>query len=126
MAEPVHDFSLAYAERDLGEVAAGFTQRPTADGGVVVEGHCPACRGRTVTEFPRGVPGSGTKGVLSRLRQRITGAGPEPHTEPDILGVLGFEVLFCECSHVHPRQPVGTAFVGCGAQWRVRADGGGS
>ncbi len=119
-AAPAHDFATVYAERDLGEVPADFSRRTGPDGrAVVVEGHCPCCRGRTATEFRRGVPGTGTKGVLSRLLHRTPAA--------DDADPLATEVLFCECGYPHPRQPADAVFVGCGASWRVRgtASGGG-
>ncbi|GGX65368.1 hypothetical protein [Streptomyces hiroshimensis] len=113
MTDPAHDFTVPYAERDLGEVTAAFTER-TAPGGraVIVEGRCPGCHGKTLTEFPRGVPGSGTKGVLDRLRRR-------PATASAADGVLAAEVLYCECGYPHPGLPDDAVFTGCGAGWRV-------
>lgn len=106
MAE--HDFTVPYLEDDLGEVPAAFTRQPAPDGrSVLVEGRCPRCHGHTATEYRRGVPGGGTKGLFSRSRVK------EP---PDVLAT---EVLFCECGYLHPNQPTDPVFLGCGASWRV-------
>lgn len=120
-----HDFDVPYVETPPLEASAPFTARTSADGRrVIVEGHCPRCQGRTVSELPRGVPGGrgATKGVLSRLsgRERRGGA-PDPAAE-----VLSSEVFFCECGYAHPQQPADVSFMGCGASWRAvaPADGG--
>lgn len=105
-----HDFDVQYLERDLGEVAAEFTQTSTADGkSVVVKGKCPQCSGDTATEYSWGVPGTGTKGVFTKRAKEV----------PDVLRT---EVLFCECGYVHPNQPANPVFLGCGASWRVRPE----
>lgn len=115
---PRHDHDLVYAERDLGQVdPAPFTQAPAADGsGVLVAGVCPRCHGRTATLFPWGMPGTGSKGVLSRL----LGGTRTPTGTPAPADPLTREVHFCECGHAHPQSPPDTSFRGCGASWRVR------
>ncbi|MEU7136464.1 hypothetical protein [Streptomyces sp. NPDC046261] len=120
-----HDFGVPYAEEPPLETAAPFTARTSADGRrVIVEGHCPRCQGRTVSELPRGIPGGGgTKGMFSRLSGRDRPrAAHDPAAE-----VLSSEVFFCECGYAHPQQPADVSFMGCGASWRAVApstDGG--
>jgi hypothetical protein len=105
-----HDFDVQYVERDLGEVAAEFTQTTAPDGkGVVVKGKCPQCSGDTATEYSWGVPGTGSKGLFTKRAKEV----------PDVLRT---EVLFCECGYVHPNQPADPVFLGCGASWRVRPE----
>lgn len=120
MTEPPamsHDFDAAYADLHLGETAAPFTGHASADGlGVVVEGACPRCQGRTVTEYRLGLPGTGTKGLWSWLSG---GQGPAP-ASGSVAATLAQETYFCECGHPHPQLPGDAAFVGCGASWRVR------
>ncbi|MCQ4209769.1 hypothetical protein [Streptomyces longispororuber] len=112
-----HAFGTAYAEGDLGTTTAPFRGRPTADGlGIALEGNCPRCHGRTRTEYRHGVPGSGTKGVLSWLR----GEQAPPGLSADVAALLE-ESHYCECGHPHPQIPGDAAFVGCGASWRVSA-----
>ncbi|MBO1331698.1 hypothetical protein [Streptomyces sp. VRA16 Mangrove soil] len=112
-----HAFDTAYAEQHLGTATTRFTGRRTADGlGVVLEGRCPGCQGRTRTEYRRGVPGSGTKGLLSWLK----GEQPGPGLAGD-LAALADEWHYCECGHPHPLMPGDAVFVGCGASWRVAA-----
>ncbi|MFF5480625.1 hypothetical protein ACFY5C_25250 [Streptomyces sp. NPDC012935] len=119
MAEPPcrsHDFSAGYAETYLGVTTAVFARRAAADRqSVLVEGVCPRCHGDTATEYRHGVPGTGTKGVLDRLRQARR---PSPQDED---AVLLAEVHFCECGHPHPDLPADAPWVGCGASWRVAA-----
>ncbi|MFG2131292.1 hypothetical protein ACGFNV_26205 [Streptomyces sp. NPDC048751] len=110
-----HDFAVDYAEEDMGRASAPFTQWSAPDGhGVVVEGDCPRCHGRTRTEYRHGVPGTGTKG----LRSWLTGRHPVPAEDAH---ALLDEVHFCECGHPHPNLPPDAPFTGCGASWRVRA-----
>ena len=112
---PSHDFTTVYAENDLGLTALPFARRASADGhGIVVEGNCPRCHGRTATEYRHGLPGTGTKGLLTWL----TGAGAAPGNDA---ADLTREVHFCECGHPHPNLPADAAFVGCGASWRLAA-----
>lgn len=113
-APPGHDHGLVYAERDLGLLAPGtFTQAPAADGsGVLVSGVCPRCHGGTATLYPWAMPGTGSKGVLSRL---LGGTAPAADPTDPLTG----EVHFCECGHAHPQSPPDTYFRGCGASWRV-------
>lgn len=109
---PTHDFTTAYREEELGPTTVPFTRRTAPDGhGVVVEGTCPRCRGRTATEYRYGPPGTGTKGLWTWL----SGAGEQP---ADDAAVLVAEVHFCECGHPHPDLPA-DAPVGCGASWRI-------
>ncbi|MET8447559.1 hypothetical protein [Streptomyces sp. NPDC005209] len=109
---PSHDFAAAYAEDDLGTAPTPFTRRASADGhGVIVEGNCPRCHGRTTTEYRHGLPGTGTKGLLSWL----AGSTGKPR---DDAAVLVQEVHFCECGHPHPNLPA-DAPAGCGASWRI-------
>jgi len=111
---PEHDFAVTYVEQDLGPLALTVRQQPSQDGrGIVISGHCPRCQGETHSEFRRGAPGTGTKGILAR----ITGRESSPARE-----VLAEEVFFCECGYSHPQQPASPAFAGCGASWRVLAD----
>ncbi|MFI1174431.1 hypothetical protein [Streptomyces melanogenes] len=115
MTEPLtrgHRADLVYTETDLGETTAAFTQYVSPDGmSIVVEGSCPRCSGRTVSEFPYGVPTAGSKSPWLRRRSR--------RAEPDLVGT---EVHYCECRHPHPGLPAEAPFVGCGASWRVCAD----
>jgi hypothetical protein len=109
-----HRFQLDYVEEDCGLIGGGFTERTATDGaGVIVEGNCPRCLGRTASEFRRGVPGTGTKGLRSWFGL-ATGPAPAPPRD-----VLHDEVHFCECGHRHPDMPGDTVFIGCGASWRV-------
>jgi hypothetical protein len=120
MTEPQprgHDFTVVYAEEDMGRTALSFTRRPSADGhGVLVEGTCPRCHGRTATEYRHGAPGTGTKG----LRARLTRRQPAPDDGADA-DTLVREVHFCECGHPHPELPPDAPFTGCGASWRIGA-----
>ncbi|MFI1064543.1 hypothetical protein ACH4TC_21960 [Streptomyces spororaveus] len=111
-----HDHGMAYVEEDLGEVDATPFTRRTAPGGaaVIVSGTCPRCHGRTESPFPLAMPGTGTKGVLNRLRRTAT--ADRVSAEPD---PLFYETHFCECGHAHPQCPPDTSFRGCGASWRV-------
>ncbi|MEV5760384.1 hypothetical protein ACIQHU_31205 [Streptomyces tendae] len=118
MTEPgarVHEFALVYAEEDLGPVPASFTVTPSADShGVVVEGVCPRCHGRTSTEYRYGAPGTGTKGLWSWL----SGRQPVPDAQAEA-ALLQREPLFCECGHPHADLPQDAPFTGCGASWRI-------
>ena len=109
-----HKYDTPYVEEDLGTVVAPlFSQAAAADGdGVVVSGPCPRCHGRTTKEYRRGVPGTGTKGVVEWLTGRRDVADePEP---------LVGEVHFCECGYTHPGIPADALVIGCGAGWRIR------
>ncbi|MET9430227.1 MULTISPECIES: hypothetical protein [unclassified Streptomyces] len=115
-----HDVGLPYLETDMGRAVTPLSQRTTADGlRMVVEGVCPRCYGPTVTEYPYGLPGVGTKSPWP-FRARAVDRAPD---------LLADEVHFCECGHPHPSLPSDAAFVGCGASWRsagaaAAADGG--
>lgn len=113
MPEP-HDTTLAYTETYVGETAAPFSQRTSADGRrVTVTGACPRCHGPTSTHFPYGLPGTGNKSPWPFVRRAAT-----PAPAPDVVTT---EVHYCECGHPHPQLPAEPVFVGCGASWRVRA-----
>ncbi|MEV6172100.1 hypothetical protein AB0L99_28280 [Streptomyces sp. NPDC051954] len=108
-----HDFDALYADTDIGRTTVPFTWRDSADGlGVVVEGPCPRCHGRTRREIRRVMPGTGTKGLPSWLR----GTPPEPATDQEVLLA---ERYFCACGHPHPNRPsdVHASHAGCGASW---------
>ncbi|WP_157167141.1 hypothetical protein [Streptomyces typhae] len=113
-----HDFEIVYAEQDVDAATVSFTGRASADGlGVVVTGDCPRCHGSTASEYRYGLPGTGTKGLWSKL----TGTA---RTEPDpgsVTETLRQETYFCECGHPHPQLPGNAVFVGCGASWQVRS-----
>ncbi|MFG2647574.1 hypothetical protein [Streptomyces sp. NPDC048436] len=119
MTEPTsaaHDFQSEYLEQHVGEAPTPFTWRASGDGqGVVLEGSCPRCRGRTASEYRRGLPGTGTKGLRDWLR-----GTPAPSPAADA-AALTRERHFCECRHPHPHMPPDAAFVGCGASWHVPA-----
>ncbi|MFF9769463.1 hypothetical protein ACIGXF_17625 [Streptomyces sp. NPDC053086] len=107
-----HDFSTVYAEEDLGPTTAPFTRRRSPAGdAIVVEGACPRCHGSTRTEYRHGLPGTGTKGLLSWLAGRTAPPGDDAEA-------LAREVYFCECGHPHPNLPP-DAPAGCGASWRI-------
>ncbi|MEU4656256.1 hypothetical protein AB0G32_20295 [Streptomyces sp. NPDC023723] len=121
-----HDFDTVYADVDKGCATTRFTWRDTDDGlGVVVEGHCPQCRGRTAREFRRALPGTGAKGLPGWLRR----GAPRPETDEEVLRA---ERYFCACGHPHPNRPAETypGRVGCGASWTLgevdRSDGSGT
>ncbi|MFG2605351.1 hypothetical protein ACGFT2_17650 [Streptomyces sp. NPDC048514] len=118
MSEPRgirHDFATAYSEDYVGVAPEEFVRSPTADGqGVRVAGTCPRCLGGTATEYRYGTPGTGTKGLLDRLRAVRRAPAPQ---EQD--SALLREVHFCECGYAHGGLPADAPFVGCGASWRL-------
>jgi hypothetical protein len=115
LTAPSHDFALVYAEEDMGQAITPFTHAPSTDGhGIVVEGACPRCHGRTSTEYRHGAPGTGTKG----LRSWLTGGHPAPDAKADA-DLLTRELHFCECGHPHANLPQDAPFIGCGASWRI-------
>ena len=71
---------------------------------VTVSGHCPACHGRTSTEFSPGI--GGTKGFL-RPAEPCPVVLPSPVT------------LLCECGHAHDNRPAEAFERGCGRYWPV-------
>ncbi|MEU8931017.1 hypothetical protein AB0D30_14115 [Streptomyces sp. NPDC048409] len=112
---PSHDFDLAYAEEDMGQVPGLFGRAPSSDGhGIVVTGECPRCHGRTATEYRHGAPGMGTKG----LRSWLAGRQPAPDLARDG-ELLARETQFCECGHPHANLPQDAPFTGCGASWLI-------
>ncbi|MFK4070123.1 hypothetical protein [Streptomyces sp. NPDC029674] len=112
---PPHDLQAEYAEQDAGEAVTPFVRHASRDGtGVVLEGNCPRCHGRTATEIRRGLPGTGTKG----LRDWLSGRPSRPTPAADAVA-LTRERYFCECGHPHPQLPADAPFVGCGASWRI-------
>ncbi|MFF3331972.1 hypothetical protein ACFYWX_20815 [Streptomyces sp. NPDC002888] len=114
-----HDFGTAYVETYVGVATGVFVRQTVDDGpGLRVEGTCPRCHGRTASEYRYGLPGTGTKGLLDRMR-----GGPPAAPQGDADDALLREVHFCECGHPHPELPADAPFVGCGASWRVAALG---
>ncbi|MEU0004918.1 hypothetical protein ABZ079_11615 [Streptomyces sp. NPDC006314] len=124
MSEPRgmrHVFSTSYAETYVGVAPEGFVRCSAGEAqGVRVEGTCPRCLGGTVSEYRYGTPGTGTKGLLDRLRAVRQAPAPQ---EQD--AALLREVHFCECGHPHPGLPADAPFVGCGASWRLSRLSGG-
>ncbi len=101
-----HHRALDYAEAAADRPAEGqFTVEWSDDGGrVTVSGPCPACGGRTGTEFSVGI--GGTKG-LRDVRAPATRELPDPVT------------LLCECGHAHADRPSDAYDRGCGRYWPV-------
>jgi hypothetical protein len=100
-----HANSLAYVETEADSPADGqFKVAWAADGRTVtVSGPCPACGGRTATEFSPGIGGS--KG--------FRGPAPRPQGLPSPV------TLFCECGHAHADRPPDALDKGCGRFWLV-------
>ena len=100
-----HRNTVRYVEAEETIQDSGqFTVAWAADGRrVTVSGLCPACDGRTVTEFPAGVGGTKGSGGVKR----------RPASLPAVL------TLFCECGHVHADRPEGALDKGCGRFWQV-------
>lgn len=100
-----HKNSLSYVETEANTPTDGqFTALWATNGQIVtVFGACPACGGRTATEFSPGI--AGTKGFRrSEPRSRTL---PSPLT------------IFCECGHAHADRPADALDKGCGRFWRV-------
>lgn len=100
-----HNNSLAYVEAEAESSADGQFKTTWAAGGgtVTVTGHCPACGGRTATQFSLGI--GGTKGFRSPGQRAQT--LPTPVT------------IFCECGHAHSDRPPDALDKGCGRFWLV-------
>lgn len=100
-----HDNSLAYVETEAESPATGQFKVTWAVGGrtVTVSGPCPACGGRTTTEFSPGIGGS--KGFRSPAPR--SQALPSPLT------------LFCECGHAHADRAPDALDRGCGRFWLI-------
>jgi hypothetical protein len=100
-----HNNSLAYVEAEAESSADGqFTATWAPEGrSVTVAGHCPACGGRTATQFSLGIGGS--KGI--RTSAQGTQTLPTPVT------------IFCECGHAHADRPQDALDRGCGRFWLV-------
>jgi len=100
-----HDNSLAYVETEANSQADGQFKAAWAPSGktVTVSGPCPACGGRTATEFS---PGIGSSKGFRRPAPRSQGL-PSPVT------------IFCECGHAHADRPPGALDKGCGRFWLV-------
>ena len=98
-----HKNSLSYVETEVDAPADGqFRATWDPDGRtVVITGPCPACGGRTASEFSPGM--GGTKGFLR--------AKPYPRTLPSPVTV------FCECGYVHADRPADALDKGCGRFW---------
>lgn len=101
MTEIDHHRDIAYVETGFG-LQSEFTVSSTSEG-TEVAGTCPACGGRTITRFERGMPG-GTKGFFSR---RTEATFPKDAT------------VFCDCGHLHADRPEFAIDNGCGAFWEV-------
>jgi hypothetical protein len=88
-----------FTEREYDYTAAVTVDGPTADGDLTVTTTCPACAGRTRTEFTTGMP-QGTKGpALSTATGKVT--------------------VICACGYPHNLRPGDSAEYGCGAYWKV-------
>ena len=100
-----HDNSLVYVETEADSQADGQFRVAWAPSGrtATVSGPCPACGGRTATEFTPGIGGS--KGFRS--------AAPQP------LGLPSSVTIFCECGHGHTDRPPDALDKGCGRFWLV-------
>lgn len=100
-----HANSLAYVETEVNSPADGQFKAEWAPGGrtVTVSGPCPACGGRTATEFSPGIGGS--KGFRR--------PAPHPQRLPSPV------TLFCECGYAHADRPPGALDKGCGRFWLV-------
>jgi hypothetical protein len=72
---------------------------------VTISGVCPACGGRTVSDYPYGIGGTGYKG----FPRRSTGPTAVPSTV----------TVICECGHSHPDRPTEAPDLGCGRFWTV-------
>src|SRR5581483_2878068 len=96
-----HHKALHYVEAETDQPAdRQFTVDWSADGrSVTVSGPCPACGGRTATQFSVGIGGS--KGFRT-ARDQATRELPSSVT------------LFCECGHVHEDRPPDAYDRGCG------------
>ncbi|RSM79972.1 hypothetical protein DMH04_30690 [Kibdelosporangium aridum] len=75
-----------------------YQVEPNAEGDVLVRTVCPACHGRTSTQFSVGLP-SGAKGPKITPARRVT--------------------VVCGCGYPHNLRPSTTAESGCGAYWKV-------
>ncbi|MFE0535539.1 hypothetical protein ACFW20_16100 [Streptomyces nigra] len=110
-----HNFDAAYRETYVGVAPDAFVRLGAEDNeGLRIQGTCPRCHGDTASEYRYGVPGTGTKGLLSLLRGK-----PDVPSQDDAQALVLREVHFCECGHPHPDLPVDAPFVGCGASWRL-------
>jgi hypothetical protein len=100
--------AVKYVETQATDPAGGqFAATWTSDGrNVTVAGPCPACAGRTATDFSPGIGGvKGYRGFGQPESRRL--ALPSPVT------------LFCECGHAHADRPDDAFDRGCGRYWRV-------
>lgn len=100
-----HKNSLAYVETEANSSADGQFKAVWASNGrtVTVTGPCPACGGRTATEFSAGI--AGAKGF---------------HRSASRSQSLPFPVtVFCECGHTHADRPTDALDKGCGRFWLV-------
>jgi len=101
-----HKAALHYVETAADRPADGqFTAAWSEDGrSVTVSGPCPACGGRTATQFSVGI--GGTKGLRGEYPP-ATRALPDPVT------------LLCECGYAHADRPSDAYDRGCGRYWPV-------
>lgn len=102
----VHNDQLPYVETSAPPQATGvFTAAWRADGRTVtVAGPCPACGGRTATDFAPGI--GGTKGI----RETRSAAALELRSPL---------TLYCECGHAHADRPADAIDKGCGRYWEA-------
>lgn len=101
-----HKGTIKFAEVQAAAQTAGQFTAEWADGGrsVTVRGHCPECRGLTITEFTPGLGGS--KGFRDPPKPR-SAVLPSPLT------------IYCECGHAHEDRPPDALDIGCGRYWSV-------
>jgi hypothetical protein len=101
-----HHRTVQYAETEVNAPAAGQFTTVWAAGGnsVTVTGPCPACGGRTTTEFSTGIGGSKALGGHGR---------PAAHKLPSPV------TLFCQCGRAHDERPADAPDRGCGRFWLV-------
>jgi hypothetical protein len=100
-----HKNALAYVEAEVVSPADGEFKATWARDGVTVSvsGHCPACGGRTASEYKPGIVG--TKGFRRSLQP------PQSLRSP--------VTIYCECGHAHSNRPSDALDRGCGRYWLV-------
>ena len=102
-----HHRPIQYVEEDVGlPPGVAFTVTPASGNRrLAVSGNCPACGGRTSTDFSVGIGGTGSKGLRGP-------SGPPVRTAKLV-------TVICECGHAHPDRPDGAPDKGCGRFWLV-------
>ena len=100
-----HSDNLKYAEAEVVVPADKpfIVERGPGGKGLTVTGPCPACGGRTSTDYSHGI--GGTKGPRD--------PGPRP------LAIRSPVTVLCECGHVHGDRPTDAPDRGCGRYWLV-------